>query len=183
KLLSSVSMLLYALARPLVAQTLAAANSSITSDLFDPTTGECIHIEGCRTVSDIIYSCLSVVLICTWVAIHPNVPEVGKHWTVVLYDDFQIMIIALLAPELIIIWAMRQWISAKKITEKYKKYGWGMSHAFLVLMGGFTLYDGEKFCGYLLGHGLMTRMNYTRSTGIRSRNITKRPGKASAAFK
>uniref|UniRef100_A0A0W0GF53 Uncharacterized protein n=2 Tax=Moniliophthora roreri TaxID=221103 RepID=A0A0W0GF53_MONRR len=141
------SMLLYALARPL-AQTLAATNSSVT-DLFDPTTGKCVNIDGCRTVSDIVYSCLSVVLICTWVAIHPNVPEVGKHSAVVLYDDFQLMIVALLAPELVIMWAMRQWFSAKKITEKYKKYGWGMPHAFLVLMGGFALYDGEKFCGYL----------------------------------
>ncbi|KAK7021838.1 hypothetical protein VNI00_017224 [Paramarasmius palmivorus] len=28
-------------------------------------------------------------------------------------------------------------------------YGWGMAHGFFVIMGGFALYDGEKFCGYL----------------------------------
>ncbi|ESK86170.1 hypothetical protein Moror_10964 [Moniliophthora roreri MCA 2997] len=37
-----------------------------------------------------------------------------------LYGNFQIMIIALLAPELIIPLALRHWFSAKKIAEKYK---------------------------------------------------------------
>ena len=28
-------------------------------------------------------------------------------------------------------------------------YRWGMSHGFFVIMGGFALYDGDVFCGYL----------------------------------
>ncbi|EEB96534.1 hypothetical protein MPER_04319, partial [Moniliophthora perniciosa FA553] len=59
------------------------------------------------------------------------------------------MFIALIAPELIILWAMRQWYSAQKIARKYKEFHWSKSHAFLVLMGGFTLYRGETFVCYL----------------------------------
>ncbi|ESK85189.1 hypothetical protein Moror_17156 [Moniliophthora roreri MCA 2997] len=59
------------------------------------------------------------------------------------------MVIAILAPEIIILWAMLQWYSAKKVAKQFEKYGWGMSHAFFVIMGGFTLYDGDTFCGYL----------------------------------
>ncbi|ESK85327.1 hypothetical protein Moror_5993 [Moniliophthora roreri MCA 2997] len=140
-------LFLYAVALPL-AKNLAATNSS-DSDLFDPTTGKCVDINRCRTVPGILYSCLSVVFICIWVAIHPNVPEVGKHRAVVVYQNLQLMLVALLAPELIIMWAMRQRFSAKRIAKKYKKYGWGMPHAFLLLMGGFALYDEDEFCGYL----------------------------------
>ncbi|KAK7022782.1 hypothetical protein VNI00_016953 [Paramarasmius palmivorus] len=44
---------------------------------------------------------------------------------------------------------MRQREKAKEIREKFKQYGWGMTHGFFVIMGGFALYDGDVFCGYL----------------------------------
>ncbi|KAK7030834.1 hypothetical protein VNI00_013942 [Paramarasmius palmivorus] len=39
---------------------------------------------------------------------------------------------------------MRQWYSAKLISEKYAEFGWGKPHAFFALMGGFVLYDGNS---------------------------------------
>ncbi|ESK83067.1 hypothetical protein Moror_16931, partial [Moniliophthora roreri MCA 2997] len=140
-------ILLYTLSRSLPPSTLATSTN--TSSLFDPVTGECIDINGCRTTTGILWSCLSVILICTWVAIHPNIPHVGTHSAVVVYKNIQLMIIAILAPEIMILWAMRQWYSAKAIAKQFKKYGWGMSHAFFVIMGGFALCDGDTFCGYL----------------------------------
>ncbi|KAK7030816.1 hypothetical protein VNI00_013924 [Paramarasmius palmivorus] len=127
----------------------SAVVSLENSTLFDPATGECVDIDGCRTVLGILWSCLSVIFICTWVAIHPNIPKVGVHPAVVFYQDLEMMLIALLVPEFMILWAMRQRTSAKAIGRKFKKYGWGMTHGFFVLMGGFALYDGDKFCGYL----------------------------------
>ncbi|ESK85406.1 hypothetical protein Moror_5910 [Moniliophthora roreri MCA 2997] len=140
-------ILLYALSRSLPPSTLATSTN--TSSLFDPVTGECIDINGCRTTTGILWSCLSVILICTWVAIHPNIPRVGTHSAVVVYKNIEHMVIAILAPEIIILWAMRQWYSARAIAEKYKGYGWGMSHAFFIIMGGFALYEGDTFHGYL----------------------------------
>ncbi|KAK7024470.1 hypothetical protein VNI00_016267 [Paramarasmius palmivorus] len=153
--------LLYALARPIASSLSASSTNSSTS--FDPITGECIDINGCRTTTGIVWSCLSVIFICTWVAIHPNIPTVEKfdrwrdRWTgdrwhpaVVVYQNVELMVVALLAPEFMILWAMRQREQAKKIQDKFKdKYGWGMSHGFFVIMGGLALYDGDKFCGYL----------------------------------
>ncbi|EEB93709.1 hypothetical protein MPER_07599, partial [Moniliophthora perniciosa FA553] len=68
---------------------------------------------------------------------------------VVVYQNLELMVIALLAPELIILWAMRQWISARDIAKEFGKYGWGKTHGFFVLMGGFTLYDRDTFRGYI----------------------------------
>ncbi|KAK7024469.1 hypothetical protein VNI00_016266 [Paramarasmius palmivorus] len=139
-------LLLYALARP-IASSLSASSNDTSS--FDPITGECIDINGCRTTTGIIWSCLSVIFICTWVAIHPNIPVPGTHSAVAVYQNVVLMVVALLAPEFMILWAMRQREQAKKIRKKFKKYKWGMSHGFFVIMGGFALYDEEQFCGHL----------------------------------
>ncbi|KAK7024468.1 hypothetical protein VNI00_016265 [Paramarasmius palmivorus] len=140
-------LLLYALARPIASSLSAATTDNSTS--FDPITGECININGCRTTTGIIWSCLSVIFICTWVAIHPNIPVPGTHSAVAVYQNVEFMVVALLAPEFMVLWAMRQRGRAKKIRKKFKKYRWGMSHGFFVIMGGFALYDEGKFCGYL----------------------------------
>ncbi|KAK7024606.1 hypothetical protein VNI00_016167 [Paramarasmius palmivorus] len=153
-------LLLYALARPIASSLSASSTDNSTS--FDPVTGKCIDINGCRTTTGILWSCLSVIFICTWVAIHPNIPLVEKfdhgndRWTgdrwhpaVAVYQNVELMVVALLAPEFMILWAMRQREKAKKIGEQFKDYGWGMSHGFFMVMGGFALYDGEDFWGYL----------------------------------
>ncbi|KAK7021841.1 hypothetical protein VNI00_017227 [Paramarasmius palmivorus] len=139
-----------------------SAASSSNSTFLDPITGKCTDINGCRTTTGILWSCLSVIFICTWVAIHPNVPLVekfdvgekkwsGRRWhpAAAVYAKIELMVVALLAPEFMILWAMRQREQAKLIRDKFKDYGWGISHGFLVVMGGFALYDGNKFCGYL----------------------------------
>ncbi|KAK7022803.1 hypothetical protein VNI00_016930 [Paramarasmius palmivorus] len=153
-------LLLHALARP-IASSLSAASVNDSSS-FDPVTGKCIDINDCRTTIGIIWNCLSVVFICTWVAIHPNIPLVEKfddkkrqwsghrwHPAALVYQNVELMVIALLSPEIMILWAMRQREQAKKIRNQFKEYEWGMSHGFFVIMGGFALYDGEKFRGYL----------------------------------
>uniref|UniRef100_A0A0W0FKU3 Uncharacterized protein n=1 Tax=Moniliophthora roreri TaxID=221103 RepID=A0A0W0FKU3_MONRR len=138
--------LLHTLAQPIFPDPLVSNNSA---SLFDPETGQCININGCRTIASLLWSCLSVIFICTWTAIHPNIPRVETNSIDTAYQGLRIMIVALIAPEVIIMWAMRQWLSARNIVKKFKKYGWGKPHAFLVLMGGFALYDGDQFCGYL----------------------------------
>ncbi|KAK7022811.1 hypothetical protein VNI00_016938 [Paramarasmius palmivorus] len=151
-------LLLYALARPIASSLSASSTDNSTS--FDPITGECIDINGCRTTTGILWSCLSVIFICTWVAIHPNIPVPGTHSAVVVYHNVELMVVALLAPEFMILWAMRQREQAKKIRKKFKKYKWGMSHGFFVIMGGFALYNGEEFCGYLWDRDRTSEIEY-----------------------
>ncbi|KAK7020245.1 hypothetical protein VNI00_017776 [Paramarasmius palmivorus] len=75
----------------------------------------------------------------------------GDRWhpAIIVYQNVELMVLALLAPEFMILWAMRQREQAKKIRDRFKDYGWGMPHGFFVIMGGFALYDGDEFCGYL----------------------------------
>ncbi|ESK87554.1 hypothetical protein Moror_2003 [Moniliophthora roreri MCA 2997] len=138
--------LLYTLAKP---TSFGTVNPSVAGPEPAGMPAACDDINRCRTIPNILWNCFSLVFICTWVAIHPNVPKVGKHIVEVIRDYVFIMVVALIAPELIILWAMRQWYAAHEIANKYKDYDWGLCNAYLVIMGGFALYDGEKFVRYI----------------------------------
>ncbi|KAK7060121.1 hypothetical protein VNI00_000885 [Paramarasmius palmivorus] len=64
-------------------------------------------------------------------------------------NNIMLMIIALLAPELIVLWATRQRYAAQEIGNRFKRYGWGTTHGFFYLMGGFALCDGKRVIDYL----------------------------------
>jgi hypothetical protein len=81
----------------------------------------CNDLDSCRTLSDIIlWSCLVTVLSCTWVSIHPNLPGPNEGSFRIGMRRAGMMLLGLIAPELIILLAARQWISARAIADKYK---------------------------------------------------------------
>ncbi|KAL0573513.1 hypothetical protein V5O48_008443 [Marasmius crinis-equi] len=105
-----------------------------------------------RTPSDIFKTCFSVIFISVWVSMHPNVPDVeyvGESAIGSFLNEVITMIVALLAPELVMLWAMRQWYMARKIANRFEKYGWTQAHGFLVIMKGIALYDGDRFYDYI----------------------------------
>ncbi|THU93045.1 hypothetical protein K435DRAFT_670963, partial [Dendrothele bispora CBS 962.96] len=156
-------LLLYALAGPLVPSLLASTNngSSPSPEASLEAQNGCFDIRSCRTVEEILYSCLAVVFACTWVAIHPNIPrrfdfeldvdpdEIEDSFTIssarVFAQDVITMILSLLAPELIVLWALRQWFAAKKIAKKYSDYGWTKTHGHFLIMGGFALFEDGQY--------------------------------------
>ncbi|KIM25440.1 hypothetical protein M408DRAFT_31933, partial [Serendipita vermifera MAFF 305830] len=120
-----------------------------------------------RTVWGVVWSCLSTIFLCTWVAVHPNVafrPEkrdAGWFETWIrdrLHDFFTYKLLLfswpLLVPEYILSWAVRQYVRADQIQKqgnfssrnisriptKSLVPGWTKSHGFFVLMGGFHLF-------------------------------------------
>ncbi|THU79073.1 hypothetical protein K435DRAFT_561813, partial [Dendrothele bispora CBS 962.96] len=123
----------------------------------------CNDLQSCRTVESIFYNCIAVIFACTYVAIHPNIPrsfrrsssheliEVGDpftvNWVAVIVRDVSCMCFAFLSPELVMLWAMRQWFAARYIARKYSRYGWTRTHAQFLIMGGFALFkDGTYIC-------------------------------------
>ncbi|KIK53940.1 hypothetical protein GYMLUDRAFT_178298 [Collybiopsis luxurians FD-317 M1] len=113
----------------------AASASSSTSD-------SCNDINDCRTLLQIVWSCISVLIACTWVSVHPNVPGPDDSSWKVFRRKIGLMIIALIAPEMLVLWAARQWFAARKLSERYP--GWTRTHAFFALMGGFALYEDKE---------------------------------------
>ncbi|KAL0065927.1 hypothetical protein AAF712_007053 [Marasmius tenuissimus] len=106
-----------------------------------------------RTVADILKSCYWVIVVSIWASIHPNVPNVTYVHPETnignLLNQAMIMVVAFLAPELVMLWAMRQSYMAKRVAEKFQGYRWTEAHGFLVIMKGIALYDHTGFRYYL----------------------------------
>ncbi|TDL15013.1 hypothetical protein BD410DRAFT_845549 [Rickenella mellea] len=114
------------------------------------TTSTCDDINNCRTTSDIVWSCLTTIFTCTWVAIHPNIPAPYESSFEIGLKRFGIVLMALIAPELVIMWAMRQWLVSRRLAREHEAQGWTQTHGFFALMGGFMLIDGDGKALYTL---------------------------------
>ncbi|KAF8505041.1 hypothetical protein BU17DRAFT_58091 [Hysterangium stoloniferum] len=112
-----------------------------------------------RTVWDIIWSCLATVFACSWVSVHPNLPEPNEVWWAVMLRRLELMFWAIIAPELIIAWSLRQWDGARRLEKKYRQYSctdyvetdlkWTVTHGHFIQMGGYMLVDGQVAKGTL----------------------------------
>ncbi|TDL14700.1 hypothetical protein BD410DRAFT_757029 [Rickenella mellea] len=118
---------------------------SVQALSFDKrATSICNDLNNCRTTYDIVWSCLTTMFACTWVAIHPNIPAPYESSFEIGLRRLGIVIMALIAPELVIMWATRQWIVSRRLATKHHVEGWTQTHGFFALMGGFMLFDGDK---------------------------------------
>jgi hypothetical protein len=97
----------------------------------------CDDLRTCRTISDIIWSCIVTIFACTWVAIHPNVPRPGLNlrWYSGPLRRTRIMFYALIGPEFIILWAWRQrYIASRKSEILQGVFSLTISNSLLMLI-------------------------------------------------
>ncbi|KAH9953500.1 hypothetical protein BC827DRAFT_1146040 [Russula dissimulans] len=104
----------------------------------------CDDPNGCRSLGDIIRSCILTILLCTWVSMHPNIPSPDERWPRIAWRRAGLMILALIAPEVVIGWALRQRQAAAELAEERKGEGWTLTHGFFAIMGGFMEYEGNQ---------------------------------------
>ena len=136
------------------------------------TGNHCNDLAHCRTIWNIVWSCLATIFSCTWVAVHPNVPCPKKReangWIeryirnpLLSFTEHRLplFICALLVPEYVLAWSIRQFLVARKIAkgeiELCVKYlsiaiilsksllerGWSKTHGFFIITGGFHLFE------------------------------------------
>ncbi|KAG2068154.1 hypothetical protein BDR04DRAFT_1025390 [Suillus decipiens] len=106
---------------------------------------DCPSSIHARTLWDIIQSCVATLLACTWTAVHPNIPGMDEGIIVVFRRRLGIMILALIAPELMVTWAIMQFLSACDTAKAFNKViKWTTTHGFFAWMGGFMLYCDDK---------------------------------------
>ncbi|KXN83130.1 hypothetical protein AN958_01801 [Leucoagaricus sp. SymC.cos] len=86
--------------------------------IFGHEFPECVKPARYRTMQGIIWSCLATIFACTWVSMHPNVPDPRFSAWQRLCERFKLLFYALTGPELVAVWAYRQ----KMMATKYAKY-------------------------------------------------------------
>ncbi|KAF7984856.1 hypothetical protein HWV62_10819 [Athelia sp. TMB] len=116
--------------------------SPVTSDSVDATIpgadGECYDIRYCRTLEGLVQSCILTILACVWFAVHRNIPgprinhpqhrnffvRIGLFiWHKILAQRQAaiVFVVALLAPEWILAWALRQFLAARALAKELEE--------------------------------------------------------------
>jgi hypothetical protein len=110
---------------------LSARALSVPAANDESASTSCNDLNHCRSLLGIIWSCFTTVFLCTWVAIHPNIPkpvdledasflESRKHKISQFFrDKLPLFLCTLFIPEYVLAWAMRQRLMARKISKEY----------------------------------------------------------------
>ena len=96
-----------------------------------------------RGTLDILWSCVVTLGICVWAMLHLNVPAESDSQITLFLRRAPWMMLAMLAPELVLLYAGGQWTSAKRSVAAMQGLGyskWTMVHAFYADSGGFLLH-------------------------------------------
>ncbi|KAF5309544.1 hypothetical protein D9619_012323 [Psilocybe cf. subviscida] len=104
-----------------------------------------------RSTTDIIWSCVATIFACTWISVHPNVSGFNTSWTRRIKDRIFLMFWGIAAPEFLVIFAYRQWIGSRDISEAVLQAAplqtpslgafWTPTHSHFLQMGGFMFCD------------------------------------------
>lgn len=114
----------------------------------------CNDIDRCRQLSSIIWSCLTTVFLCSWVALHPDVPAQDKTgWVDRSKARLTMMVKMLLAPEWHVQLIYDDWrrgcMYTARLSERYPNLRWTETHGMMAAMGGFQVVndsDPKKRC-------------------------------------
>ncbi|KAJ7899737.1 hypothetical protein B0H13DRAFT_2336891 [Mycena leptocephala] len=98
----------------------------------------CDDINNCRKLFDVIWSCLAAIFAWSWVAVHPNVPAPNKR--TFFWRRLRMMLVGVLAPQLIVSFAARQFFAARWYA---RSYNISTTHGYFICMGGFVSRAGH----------------------------------------
>ncbi len=126
-----------------------------------------------RGTIGIIWNCVMTLAICCWVMLHLNVPAKTDGLCCLMFRKARWLMLALLAPELVMLFACGQWASAKRsVADMQQSHheGWTMIHAFYADSGGFMLETADfvsfpitaKQVHYLVQKGYMSIPKITK---------------------
>jgi len=116
----------------------------VSRDPLQTPESSCDDPHGCRSLGDIIRSCIVTIFLCTWVSMHPNIPSPDERWPRVALRRAGLLLLALFVPEAVIGWALRQRQAAAQLAKEHKQEGWTITHGFFATMGGFMEYKGNQ---------------------------------------
>ncbi|KIK64590.1 hypothetical protein GYMLUDRAFT_397989 [Collybiopsis luxurians FD-317 M1] len=104
-------------------QSLRTSSEMEVNDTLAIPRNTCDNLYQCRSLFQIIWSCLSVLIACTWVSVHPNMPAPHDGFWRILGRKIGLMIVTVIAPEILVLWAVRQWFLARELSRRYRYKG------------------------------------------------------------
>ncbi|KAJ2998402.1 hypothetical protein NUW58_g327 [Xylaria curta] len=122
---------------------------------------------------DIIWPCLTAIGLVQWTMLHLNLPAPSDSEKTVSFRKLRWLLLGLLAPELIMMFAFAQLTSAQQSVEDMRnldRENWGLVHGFYADSGGFQLHVPgynpfpitAKQIAYLTQHGYIDMPTITK---------------------
>ena len=133
----------------------ACAQNTMTSDKTAERVGW-VSSTNSRTTSDILWSCFTIFLVCSWKCVPLHIPTVEeseaklqklrgllpypsllllKRWC----RKVKWMCLIALAPEIGVVMALDQFTKAQRMNKKFQRLDFTLTHCFYALMGGFVI--------------------------------------------
>ncbi|TFK69567.1 hypothetical protein BDN72DRAFT_819868 [Pluteus cervinus] len=101
-----------------------------------------------RSMYDIVKGCLVTIGACVYRAVHQNIPDPTLSFWGRLRVTIKVTFYALIAPEMMIWWALRQWVGAKNVARIMNnirpELEWTITHGQFAQMGGFVEKDNKR---------------------------------------
>ncbi|TFK58388.1 hypothetical protein BDN72DRAFT_92550 [Pluteus cervinus] len=101
-----------------------------------------------RTLYDIVKGCLVTIAACVYRAVHQNIPDPELSFWGRLRVTMKVTFYALIVPELMIWWAMRQWFGSRwavgLMNRTEPRLNWTKVHGQFAQMGGFARKDNKQ---------------------------------------
>ena len=106
-------------------QSLAAPLTSLPESSSNATvsvlsTSVCLCPADQQSLWNILWSCLATIFACSWVSVHPNIPSPDESSWRIFLRRLELMFWAVIGPEMIIVWAFRQWVGARHLEKLYR---------------------------------------------------------------
>ncbi|KAF8655496.1 hypothetical protein AX16_003026 [Volvariella volvacea WC 439] len=98
-----------------------------------------------RSMWKLVIDCAEIIGIYTYLAIHPNLPDREASKVKRIWERIKTTLYALLAPEAVLMWAVKQRLVAARIAKQYEGLGWTKTHGYFVQMGGLVLDVGNGY--------------------------------------
>ncbi|TFK59897.1 hypothetical protein BDN72DRAFT_805965 [Pluteus cervinus] len=143
-----IPLSLSSLSLPLPIDIPTLVSRSTLTNLTATALCDCSNSQLQRSLFDIIRSCLLTIAACVYRAIHQNVPDPDASWWKRQRIRVKITFYALIAPEAVIWWAMRQYFGAQQVAEQvnqiYPDLKWTRTHGHFAQMGAFGRKDTNQ---------------------------------------
>ena len=144
--------LLQVIATQYVAFALPISNNT-TPDMGASSSGypSCDNLYHCRSLLNIIWSCLTTIFLCTWVTVHPDVPDENEtSWSGRLSDRLAYLAFMLVSPEAFALVSCEEWADACKITKSLsgaRFYNYSPTMCFLIQLRTLSTHsmDGDAW--------------------------------------
>ena len=99
-----------------------AASTATSGPQLEEPSATSVDNRPKRTLFNIVLGCASTIIISGWRSAHPNIPP---HQSVLrtTFRKLDVLFCSFIAPEILPLWALKQWIAAARIRDIYNNRG------------------------------------------------------------